>query len=367
MNGGATAVEFAAQSIRDFLASRGAVQVSPPVLQPAGLYLELVGEEIRRTAILAQGDEWCLRPDMTIPVAQFALGLDSWSGAGFSLYYDGLVFRRSAGRESELRQTGMEWFSPQSRSPGHDLEAIATAIEACRQLGAPVCLRFGCANLIDLLLAAVRAPEVVARAVRRGVTTFAPPTNLGRLSALGEALAHLPPEKATDAVREVLQAAGVEAVGGRTIGDIAERLRSKALASETASDAAAAFQSVARMLQIAGPPDEAMAALDHAVRALPIPAGPRERIADLQKLWGLIRKEAAPHAATFETGFRRRLAYYDGITFDLSTPAGQPVGGGGRYDRALPALSAATCVRLPDNWGAVGFSIVPQFLLEGSL
>src|SRR5690242_1031104 len=73
----------------------GYVRAEPPVLQPAEPFLDLSGEDIRKSLYLttdARGEELCLRPDLTIPVARDYLASDrSGEAAGFC--YLGPVFR----------------------------------------------------------------------------------------------------------------------------------------------------------------------------------------------------------------------------------------------------------------------------------
>ena len=54
-------------------AQAGYVQAEPAILQPAEPFLDLSGEDIRKSLYLttdASGEELCLRPDLTIPVAR---------------------------------------------------------------------------------------------------------------------------------------------------------------------------------------------------------------------------------------------------------------------------------------------------------
>ncbi|MFZ1173567.1 MAG: ATP phosphoribosyltransferase regulatory subunit, partial [Bradyrhizobium sp.] len=54
-------------------AQAGYVLAQPPVLQPAEPFLDLSGEDIRKSLYLTTdgtGEELCLRPDLTIPVAR---------------------------------------------------------------------------------------------------------------------------------------------------------------------------------------------------------------------------------------------------------------------------------------------------------
>src|SRR6202012_5121785 len=56
--------------------SRGYTREEPSILQPAEIFLDRSGEEIRRrTFTLADpsGRELCLRPDLTIPICRHAV------------------------------------------------------------------------------------------------------------------------------------------------------------------------------------------------------------------------------------------------------------------------------------------------------
>ena len=60
------------QTLRQIFAARGFETVDPPILQKARHFLDYSGEDIRRRLFLttgADGAEFCLRPDFTIPVS----------------------------------------------------------------------------------------------------------------------------------------------------------------------------------------------------------------------------------------------------------------------------------------------------------
>src|SRR5580700_1337506 len=74
------------------LRGRGYKRYEPSVLQPAEIFLDRSGEEIRRrTFVLTDpaGQELCLRPDLTIPICRMQLA----SGALYParLCYNGLA------------------------------------------------------------------------------------------------------------------------------------------------------------------------------------------------------------------------------------------------------------------------------------
>src|ERR1700690_767525 len=114
----------------------GYALAEPPVLQPAEPFLDLSGEDIRKTLYLttdASGEDLCLRPDLTIPVARdYLASPPAGEPAGFS--YLGPVFRYRGGRPSEFLQAGIESFARQDRAAA-DAEMLALALEATSAFG----------------------------------------------------------------------------------------------------------------------------------------------------------------------------------------------------------------------------------------
>src|SRR6478672_5319412 len=113
----------------DALAERaGYVVTDPPVLQPADLFLDLLGEDMRRRAFLVtdpEGRDFCLRPDFTIPVS---LGhLERHPGGSTGAYaYRGPVFRYRADGPGEFLQAGFENFGRRDIEAA-DAEMLALA------------------------------------------------------------------------------------------------------------------------------------------------------------------------------------------------------------------------------------------------
>ena len=93
-------------------AQAGYVQAEPDILQPAEPFLDLSGEDIRKSLYLTtdpSGEELCLRPDLTIPVARdYLASPGAGQPAGFC--YLGPVFRYRGGQPSEFLQAGIESF-----------------------------------------------------------------------------------------------------------------------------------------------------------------------------------------------------------------------------------------------------------------
>src|ERR1700756_3438364 len=138
-------------------AQAGYERSEPAILQPAEPFLDLSGEDIRKSLYLttdATGEELCLRPDLTIPVARDYLASPSaGEAAGFS--YLGAVFRYRWGRPSEFLQAGIESFGRQDRAAA-DAEMLALALGAVAAFEvADVEIRTGDVALFNALLDAL--------------------------------------------------------------------------------------------------------------------------------------------------------------------------------------------------------------------
>src|SRR6478609_4368834 len=117
-------------------AQAGYLKAEPAILQPAEPFLDLSGEDIRKSLYLTTdpgGEELCLRPDLTIPVARDYLA-SSRAGQPAGFCYLGPVFRYRHGKPNEFLQAGIESFGRQDRAAA-DAEMLALALEATGAFG----------------------------------------------------------------------------------------------------------------------------------------------------------------------------------------------------------------------------------------
>src|ERR671931_1816941 len=87
-------------------------RVTPAIVQPAEPFLDLSGEDIRRRMFLTtdpDGNELCLRPDLTIPVSRDYLASGA-AGEPAGFCYLGPVFRHRGDAPAEFVQAGIESF-----------------------------------------------------------------------------------------------------------------------------------------------------------------------------------------------------------------------------------------------------------------
>lgn len=342
----------------------GYARVEPAILQPAEIFLELSGEELRRrlfTFTDSTGDELCLRPDLTIPVCR--AHMNKGTGGPASYCYLGPVFRDRGGGSGEYLQGGIEQLGREDKAAA-DAECLALALESARAFGvdAPA-IRMGDVGLFSALVAALKLPPVWQRRLlkdfNRTGTLEADLANLKgvkdpRKSHAGvlAALEGADPREARAFVSDILSIAGISAVGGRTVEEISERFLEQASRGATAGLAPEASAVLEKYLRIAGDPDDALASL----RALANDAN-----LDLTEALDFFEQRAGFFAAAgidvakirFATAFGRALDYYSGMVFELYDPTERvnwPLVAGGRYDSLLTLLGNATPVP------AVGFA-----------
>jgi ATP phosphoribosyltransferase regulatory subunit len=342
----------------------GYARVEPAILQPAEPFLDLSGEDVRRRMLIltdAASNELCLRPDLTIPVARDYLASPA-AGRPEKYCYLGPVFRDHGAGSAELLQAGIESFGRADKVAA-DAETVALALEATARFGlATPDIRMGDVGLFAALLGSLRlAPAWQRRLIKdfNRKTTLA--HDLERL-ALGPgtrpeyhgvlaALANSDPAAAHAFVTDLLSIAGISTVGGRSVGEIADRfLEQSALGAATLPRDTRTL--IERFLSVTGDPPAAAKAL----RALTHDAGValEPALDAFEERSVLLAKRGLDlRAITFATAFGRGFDYYTGMVFELHDRAGRSDGqlvAGGRYDGLLARLGD---VSVP----AVGFAV----------
>jgi ATP phosphoribosyltransferase regulatory subunit len=372
VNGAASASATWADALLLSFAQAGYQRAEPAMIQPAEPFLDLSGEDIRKSLYLttdATGEELCLRPDLTIPVARDYLASPrAGKPAGFS--YLGPVFRHRWGRQSEFLQAGVESFGRQDRAAA-DAEMLALALEATSAFGVTdVEIRTGDVALFNTLIDALQLYPVWRRRLikdfNRKVSLTDDIEQLTLKTAPGRneyegvlaALAGSDRKAALALVTDLMSIAGASNVGGRTVAEIADRFleQSTLKAGALPRDASGIIK---RFLSIAGDPDEAVAQL----RALAADArlDINAAIDQLESRVGFLAARGVDvHKTRFSTAFGRGLDYYTGFEFEVHARGNgaEPLVAGGRYDGLMTQLGAPTPIP------AVGFSIWVEALTE---
>jgi ATP phosphoribosyltransferase regulatory subunit len=336
-------------------------------LQPAEPFLDLSGEDIRRRMYLVTdqaGGEFCLRPDLTIPVARdYIASAKAGRAAGFC--YLGAVFRQRGEEAGEFLQAGIESFGRADQAAA-DAETLSLGLEATAHYGlaAPE-IRMGDVALFAALLDALDLAPVWKRRLTKD---FNRKTNLAqdieRLSLTAAAgtpeyqgvlaaLANSDPKGARALVADLLSIAGISTVGGRTVGEIADRFLEQAELGARSALPGELRSLIERFLAIAGTPQGAAAELRALAASAKLALGPALDLFE-SRTQKFAERRIDVTRIRFATAFGRLVDYYTGFVFELHDPAGRIRGqlvAGGRYDGLLARLGCAAPVP------AVGFAV----------
>ena len=373
------ALDAQAQRLMAAFARAGYERIQLAVIQPAGLFLDVVGESLRaRTYVFTDPDgaELCLRPDLTVPTCRLHLERHPDAATPARYCYSGAAFRyqpASADRSHprEFGQAGIESFAAPDREKD-DADVLALIVAALDEAGlGAFTLRLGDLGLFTALINALDMPErwrwrlkhqfwrpeAFRAELARLTSGSAQATGLPR--ELMDRLDAADPAGAEALVIEHLDKAGHELIGTRTAAEIAQRLlaeaadlREKPLRAETAA-------LIESYVAVKAPARVAVERLAHLARShrIDLAAG----LDAFRRRLDLIEQAGVAIAdAEFSAEFGRSLEYYTGFVFEIIAPAlgpKSPVAGGGRYDSLLAEVGA------PRQVPAVGASIHTERLL----
>ena len=370
-----------AQRLMATFTRAGYEQIAPAIIQPAGLFLDVIGEALRaRTYVFTDpdGEELCLRPDLTVPTCRLHLARHPTGNARARYCYSGPAFRYQPGgatsaHPSEFRQAGIESFAAGDREED-DAAVLALIVEALEEAGIrQFRLRLGDLGLFAALLDALAMPQRWRRRLRHHFwRPEAFRAELARLTsrealkvnglphALVDALDPARPQEAQRLVEAHLEAAGLELVGSRTLPEITDRLLAEAADAREEPLAATTAALIEGYTGLKSPAREAADRIEVLIRPhkldLGAPLAAFRRRLELVEAAGVDTTQA-----TFAAEFGRNLEYYTGFVFEIvarELGPSSPLAGGGRYDSLLADVGAPA--RVP----AVGSSIHTERLLS---
>ena len=346
--------DVGAEALLGHLLAAGYGRAEPAILQPASVFLDQAGEDIRGRIYLtsdASGQEFCLRPEYTIPVCRDYLA-SAEAGKPASFSYLGPVFRYRADATSEFTQAGLESFG-RTDIEAADAEILTLALEAARSAGGVALdVRIGDAGLFTRLLDAMDLPPVWLRRIRAGharnqsLEQIFADTGSGTASDHSGVLAALEgadKKGARALVEDLLSIAGISSVGGRSATEIAERFLEQAALRANSGFPAEKRAVIAKYLAISGAPDSASRQMRALAQDASLDMGAALDAFDT-RLGFIAARGLDVSKLFFGASFGRNLDYYTGFVFEARDPKrtdGRPVIGGGRYDRLLKTLGAA--------------------------
>jgi len=374
-------LEAQAQILMGVFTKAGHQAVAPAIIQPADVYLDVIGESLRSRSYVfsdPEGEELCLRPDLTVPTCRLHIERGENGDPDGRYCYNGAAFRfqpagASTAHPREFRQAGIESFG------GEDLElaeaeTLALTLEALRETGLKDWkLQFGDLGLFRAVLSSLEMPQ---RWRHRLMHHFWRPeafrTELKRLTKtpadksalipdkLKEQLSAAQEDDVTEIVAKYLDTEGIELVGARTVSEIATNMLAilnDAKAEPLSEKTAALIESY---IEVRAPARAAGARLKDLMR---------DQGVDISKALDSYHRrlqllsEVGVNAtnAEFSAEFGRSLEYYSGFVFEISTSTlgpESPIAGGGRYDGLLRMCGAS------EDIPALGSAIHTERLLS---
>lgn len=375
------ALEAQAQVLMSVFTKAGHEAVAPAIIQPADVFLDCIGEEIRaRTYVFSdqEGAELCLRPDLTVPTCRLHLERHADPATPAKYCYSGPAFRfqpmgADAAHPREFRQVGIERFGDKQREAS-DAATVALIINAIETAGVEDwSLHLGDLGLFRAVLVAAALPE---RWQKRLAEAFLRPQEfrdeLRRLVSgnafagrgLSRELLGLirrgDAEASEVAVSTYLDANGIELIGTRTLSEMTEHLMVLAEDLDAPPLDAAAARTIEAYVAVCGPAHTAGERIAELLKGAKGGSGAALDIYD-RRLATLANAGVDLDRVTFAAESGRTLAYYTGFVFEVRSPrfgSASPLAGGGRYDGLMRAAGAG--VDVP----AVGAAIHSERLLS---
>ena len=361
------ALDKQADAMLAVFAARGHTRHEPAILQPAQIFVDRSGEEIRRRTFELtdpSGRELCLRPELTIPTCQWQVA----SGRPYParLCYHGLAFRyRPGDGPSQFYQAGAELLGLEDRAAG-DVEMMALAVEALRAAGlAQFEMKLGDLGLFATLVDALDVPAQWRGRLKRHFwragyfDALLSRMVAGAVSEAERAIDALHGLRAADlrpAIEALLDREGDAPLGARTREEIVERLMVQASDGAAPRLDAKVAETITRVLEVSGPAPDALEQIRTLTKSV---AAKMERpLAAMEARLGALKSLGVnPASVRFVAHFGRNLEYYTGFVFEFWSPDGVELAGGGRYDTLMESLGA------PRGTTAIGCAIRSERLL----
>jgi ATP phosphoribosyltransferase regulatory subunit len=341
--GAIAALKAQADAMLALFTERGYRHEEPSVLQPADLFLDRSGEEIRRRTFTLtdfSGRDLALRPDLTIPICQHAVA--SGMKLPARICYNGLVFRHQPGepdRPTQFFQAGIELLGQEDRAAA-EKEILSLAIGALKAAGlTDFSLRIGDLSLFGALVDALALPKQWRWRLKRHFWRPGYVETLLYWLGHGDG-ARLPSSR--EEVAALIDAEGDSPLAGRTLEEIITRALERAKEAAALKLDAKVADAIARLLDISGPAPDALARIRALLKTAGITLDDQLAAMDA-RLAALAELGVDPGKVQFTAHFGRNMEYYTGFVFELwarDREGPVQVAGGGRYDTLLEMLGA---------------------------
>lgn len=353
--------------------------IDPEIIQPADVFLERAGEDIRsRTYVFTDpdGNELCLRPDITVPACRYHLANATTPQTPARYCYAGPAFRHhSTGASTaprEFDQIGLEWFGANDDQAA-EAEIFNLTIAAMEQAGLKnYTVRVGDLGLFHALLEAMEMPGRWRRRLAREFwrprafykllrrLTGEQPMIATSTSGLVDQLAVSKTSDALQLVEQTLDNNDWPLVPGRSGQEIAARMSEKAADQNSHPLDKDSADLINTYLNVHGELSDVEESLKQLANGRT--GAFAEGVDSLIRRTALFDLDAMKNGdISFAAEFGRSLEYYTGFVFqiEVTDQDGGPlvIAGGGRYDDLISDIG--NCDQVP----AVGSAIFSERLL----
>ena len=329
----------------------GFEQIAPDIIQPADIFLERSGEDIRaRTFVFndPDGNELCLRPDLTVPACRFHLSHAAQPEKEARYSYLGPAFRFPDEKLSpqEFTQAGLEWFGA-AEPIATEARMLKLAISALEAAGASnLKVTIGDVGLFAGLLADAQMPERWRRrlqhqfwrpeAFKNLLRGFAV-SDTKKRSSISDVVDSLKAQKPELAVLAWLEKNNFPQQGSRGLAEVSERLAEKLADRSEAPLLSETVAAIENYLLLQDGAADVASKLESVAGGL---AYAKCVAAYKRRLLALEEQGLNPKRFQFSASFGREIEYYTGFVFQIEVN-GVNVAGGGRYDDMLGDLGAS--------------------------
>lgn len=361
------ALEDQAREIMAIFTGDGYEAVAPAIIQPAEIFLDVIGEDLRgRTYVFTdqEGSELCLRPDLTVPTCRLHWQRHSRGDAQAKYCYNGPAFRfqpngGDKAHPREFRQAGIEHFGATAKDKAES-EVVATILKAIQHSSiSDFEFRCGDLGLFTALLGAIDMPErwrdrltsqfwqpaAFREELRRLVISPASSTD-GLPPALLQKIDPKSIEKSEAALEAYLSDNGIELIGSRSISDIARNVMNMVEDGTSAALPTGVAELIESYLDVRAPARAAGARLRDLMQGAGIDISAALDVYQ-RRLQRMTDAGIDISKLMFSAEFGRNLEYYTGFVFEITVPSlgpQSPIAGGGRYDKLMRSVGSTVDV-----------------------
>ncbi len=328
--------------IRESLSGFEGEWVDLPMLVPSDIVLETAGENLRPRLYFAHapnGNEYCLRADLTIPAALKYLS----NGIDGTYLCEGKVFRESqvtGDIEAEVTQIGLEIFG-NNDAQAADIKVFNICAEIAGNFESKLSAVISDGGLIPKFISLLNIPNVWKIYLKQNLDSqnaFLKALKIASRQKIG-----LNPEEeelfkkgavgSYDYVMQTLVNQDYQTFHRRTPEEIAARFYQKLLRKNSDGIDEKTVELIKKFINIKDEPNKAFAEILEISGELNIDFA--EYIEALKSRLNELKIKDI----IFKTTKSSRFDYYDGFAFDIFGASIDPIASGGRYDNLIGKIS----------------------------